>query len=100
VDSVKSGRARTVPLVEDIVPLVDRWAAGKQAEASLFAAPGGGPLRESNWKRPVKWSEATAAIGALDCGCTIYVTPRHRCGSARGRTRRWSNGCWDMPQHR
>jgi integrase-like protein len=63
VDSVKRGRARTVPLVEDIVPLVDRWAVGKQPEAWLFAAPGGGPLRESNWKRSVKWSEATAAIG-------------------------------------
>jgi integrase len=63
VDSVKSGRARTVPLVEDIVPIVDRWAAGKEPEAWLFAAPGGGPLRESNWNRSVKWSEATAAIG-------------------------------------
>jgi integrase len=63
VDSVKSGRARTVPLVEDIVPLVDRWAASKQPDAWLFAAPGGGPLRESNRKRSVKWSEATAAIG-------------------------------------
>ena len=63
VDSVKSGRARTVPLVEDIVPLVDRWAVGKEPDAWLFVAPGGGPLRESNWKRSVRWSEATAAIG-------------------------------------
>jgi integrase len=29
----------------------------------LFAAPGGGPLRESNWKRSVAWSAATAAVG-------------------------------------
>jgi len=29
----------------------------------MFEAPGGGPLRESNWKRSVGWSAATAAVG-------------------------------------
>jgi integrase len=29
----------------------------------LFSAPGGGPLRESNWKRSVDWSAATTAAG-------------------------------------
>ena len=29
----------------------------------LFAAPAGGPLRETNWQRSVSWREAKATIG-------------------------------------
>jgi hypothetical protein len=47
----------------DLVPIVDRWGAGKAPDAWLFDAPKGGPLRESNWKRSVGWSAATAAAG-------------------------------------
>lgn len=47
----------------DLVPLVDRWSDGKAPDAWLFAAPEGGPLRESNRKRSVGWAAATAAIG-------------------------------------
>jgi integrase len=53
VDTLKNNRARTVPLVLDLVPVVDRWVAGKAPDAWLFDAPEGGPLRESNWKRSV-----------------------------------------------
>jgi len=63
VDTLKNKRARTVPLVEALVPVVDRWSAGKAPDAWLFDAPKGGPLRESNWKRSVGWSAATAAAG-------------------------------------
>jgi integrase len=42
---------------------MDRWSEGKPPDAWLFAAPEGGPLRESNWKRSVGWTAATAAIG-------------------------------------
>ena len=63
VDTLKNNRARTVPLVVDLVPIVDRWSAGKAPDAWLFDAPGGGPLRESNWKRSVGWRAATAAAG-------------------------------------
>jgi integrase len=28
----------------------------------LFAAPAGGPLRETNWQRSVSWREAKATI--------------------------------------
>ena len=63
VDTLKNNRARTVPLVVDLVPIVDRWSSGKALDAWLFEAPGGGPLRESNWKRSVGWSAATAAVG-------------------------------------
>src|SRR5262249_4229622 len=63
VDTLKNHRARTVPLVLDLVPIVDRWGAGKAPDAWLFHAPEGGPLRESNWKRSVGWSAATSAVG-------------------------------------
>ena len=35
----------------------------RRPDAWLFVAPEGGPLRESNWKRSVGWSAATAAAG-------------------------------------
>ena len=45
MDTLKNHRARTVPLVAELMPIIDRWAEGKEPEAWLFAAPGGGPLR-------------------------------------------------------
>jgi integrase len=66
LDTLKNNRARTVPLVAELVPIIDRWSAGKEPEAWLFAAPGGGPLRESNWKRSVRWRAATVAAGVPD----------------------------------
>src|SRR5262249_10928198 len=61
--TLKNNRARTVPLVNELVPIVDRWSAGKRPDVWLFNAPGGGPLRESNWKRSVGWLAAKAAAG-------------------------------------
>jgi integrase len=63
VDTVKGKRARTVPLVAELVPIIDRWARNKKADAWLFSAPEGGPLQESNWKRSVRWRDALATIG-------------------------------------
>jgi integrase len=63
VDTLKNNQARTVPLVVDLVPIVERWSAGKFSDSWLFGAPNGGPLRESNWKRSVGWSAATSAAG-------------------------------------
>ena len=63
VDTLKNNRARTVPLVLDLVPIADRWSAGKAPGSWLFNAPEGGPLRESNWKRSVRWGTATSAAG-------------------------------------
>jgi integrase len=66
VDTLKNHRARTVPLVAELVPIIDRWSAGKEPQTWLFAAPGGGPLRESNWKRSVGWRAARAAAEVPD----------------------------------
>lgn len=63
VDTLKNKRARTVPLVPSLLPVVERWAEGKSAEDWLFHAPRGGPLSESNWKRSVDWSGATHRLG-------------------------------------
>jgi len=63
VDTLKNNRARTVPLVAELVPIVDRWSVGKQPNDWLFDAPKGGPLRESNWKRSVGWRTAKATAG-------------------------------------
>jgi integrase len=68
VDTLKNKRARTVPLVADLIPIVDRWAGDNVHDAWLFHAPKGGPLSEGkpsegNWKRSVGWSAAIKAIG-------------------------------------
>ncbi len=63
VDTLENRRSRTVPLVPELYPLVERRASGRAATAWLFPAPAGGPLRESNWKRSVKWFTAVAELG-------------------------------------
>jgi integrase len=62
-DTLKNKRARTVPLVGDLVPIIDRWSTGKAHDDWLFASPKGGPLSEPNWKRSVGWAKAIVAIG-------------------------------------
>ena len=62
VDTLKNKRARTVPLVPVVVPIVDRWSAGKSPGEWLVAASAGGPLRETNWQRSVRWRDARATI--------------------------------------
>jgi integrase len=63
VDSLKNRRSRTVPLLEELHGIVERRAAGRAAGDWLFPAPAGGPLRESNWKRTVRWSQAVETLG-------------------------------------
>jgi integrase len=63
VDTLKNRRARTVPLVADLRDLVDRWAGDRAPQEWLFHAPNGGPMRESNWKRSVRWSRAVTELG-------------------------------------
>jgi integrase len=63
VDTLKNNRSRTVPLVPELVPVVNRWAADRGDDAWLFSAPHGGPLNEGNWKRAVQWTAATKSLG-------------------------------------
>jgi integrase len=100
VDTLKNNRVRTVPLVVDLVPIVGRWSAGKAPDAWLFDAPGHGPLRESNWKRSVGWSAATAAAGLRGFRVHDLRTQRHRSGWLLALTRRWCSGSWGTPRRR
>lgn len=78
VDNLKGYRSRTVPLVADLVPVIDKWSAGKAAGDWLFNAPQGGPLSEPNWKRSVRWATAIRKIGRP----TLRVHDlRHTCAS-------------------
>ena len=65
VDTLKSNRGRTVPLVVDLVPIVDRWSAGKAPDAWLFEAPRGGSL-----PFPLASGRSSARPdGDRHCGC-------------------------------
>ena len=77
-DTLKNKRARTVPLVEGLVPIVDLWAEGKESGDWLFQAPKGGPLSEPNWKRAVGWSQALVQVGRP--GLRVHDL-RHTCAS-------------------
>ena len=95
VDTLKNKRARTVPLVDDLVPIVDRWAGDQVNAAWLFHAPQGGPLSEGNWKRSVRWSVAIKgsvfpASGFTTCG---ILPPPY--GSTRELTRMSFSASWD-----
>ena len=100
MDTLKGKRARTVPLVSDLVPLIDRWSAGKKPDEWLFAAPAGGPMGKSNWRRAVRWTEALAKIGRR--GFRVHDL-RHTCASVwlgAVLIRRWFSGFWGTPPQR
>jgi hypothetical protein len=75
VGTWKNNRARTVALVIDLVPTVDRWSIRKAPDAWLFDAPEGGPLRESKRKRSVGRCAVTVAP-ARRVPVTICLTRR------------------------
>jgi integrase len=62
-DTPKTGRVRTVPLPQRAADVIAHRAEGRTAPDWIFAAPAGGPLSESNWKRSVAWVAATGTIG-------------------------------------
>lgn len=80
VDTLKNHRARTVPLVAELVPIVDRWSAGKEPEAWLFAAP--------DADRCVSRTGSGRSAGGRPgwqpvcrtCAFTICAALLHRCG--------------------
>ena len=70
------------------VPIVHRWSAGKASEAWLFAAPEGGPLRESNWSVRSAGLKLPLLLDARGSESTIGVIRRRRCGWVLALTRR------------
>jgi integrase len=53
----KGGRARSIPLAAELVPVVAAWAAGKAPDDLLFTTDEGHRLNNSNWRRIVGWSK-------------------------------------------
>ena len=66
IDTLKSSGTRTVPVVDDVLPIIEKWCQGKNPGDWIFSAPKGGPLWERNWQRSVHWREAVTAIGHPD----------------------------------
>jgi integrase len=58
-DRTKSGKPRTVPLADIIIPLVRRRCEGKDPDELVFTAPEGGWLNSSNWRRGVRWTKTS-----------------------------------------
>lgn len=63
LDTVKNNRARTVPLVDELRPVLDRAIAVGGRAGYLFCSPTGEPLRLSNWRRHSGWSETIRDLG-------------------------------------
>ena len=85
LDTVKSGRARTVPFVAELVPIVDRWAEGKTAGDWLFRhrrrADSGVRLEAL---RPL--DRRPRGMASQPCVFTISATRRRRSGWAMALT--------------
>ena len=100
VDTLKNHRARTVPLVAELVPIIDGGARGRSRRpgCSLRQAAGRCGSRTGNGRSaggPRGWQPVSRM-----CAFTIYATPRRRCGWPLVRTRRWCSGCWGTPRPR
>jgi len=54
--TTKGGKARSVPLADELLPIVAARSEGKGPDDLLFTGPRGERLNGPNWKRAVKWS--------------------------------------------
>jgi len=97
-DTLKSKRSRTVPLVADLVPLIDKWSEGKEFGDWLFPAPKGGPLSEPTGSGRWAGGRRSARSVGQRCVCTTCGIHARHCGSVLGPTRRWSSASWATPR--
>jgi integrase len=58
-DRTKTGKDRTIPLADLLIPIVRTWAEGTGPGECVFTAPGGGWINLSNWRRSVRWSQTS-----------------------------------------
>ena len=56
VKTTKGRAARTVPLADVVVPVVERLASGKKADDLLITGPRGGQLWNARFRRLTSWS--------------------------------------------
>ena len=55
-NTTKGGAPRTVPLVEDLLPIFRVWMAGRSPDDLIFSNSVGNRTGRSNWTRAVQWS--------------------------------------------
>lgn len=55
--TTKGGKARTVPLPQNVAGVIAPRLVGRDPDAPLFANSSGGFLNGGNWKRAVHWKE-------------------------------------------
>jgi hypothetical protein len=86
----------------ELVPIIDRWAAGKEPEALAVRCARRGPLQESNWKRSLGWRAARVAAGVPDVrvhdlrhsAASLWLSlARIRSGCSGMQPRRWPWTC-------
>jgi integrase len=53
----KSGKTRTVPLPDSLLPAINRFAHGKSPDDLLFTSPGGARLHRSRFVQSVNWAK-------------------------------------------
>ena len=63
VDTLKTHRARTVPLTARAAEIVAEWSVGRGRDDWIFPSTVDTPLRVVNWQRMVDWPAAKQAIG-------------------------------------
>lgn len=59
----KTHRARLVPIVEPLAPMLAARIGGRRVSEPVFATSVGTPIRNSNFRKQVRWSELTESVG-------------------------------------
>jgi len=80
VDTLKNNRARTVPLVAELVPIIDRWRAGKQPNDWLFDAPRAARCGSRTGSARSAGARPRHRLVSPACAFTICATPQLRYG--------------------
>ncbi len=60
VKTPKSGKSRNLPLPDYLVPVIQRFTAGKSPDDLLFTSPNGGQLFRTSFVRATHWEETGA----------------------------------------
>jgi hypothetical protein len=98
VDRLKSNRARTVPLIAELVPIIDRWATDKASEDWLLRLPKEACFANPIGSGPLTGSRLVRRLAFRRSECTIFDTPQPQSGLEKVLTPRWFSGSWDTPR--
>ena len=77
IDTLKNHHARTVPLPDPVVEIVDARCAGRATAKWIFPTTVETPLHEGNWKRSVHWENARRVGGITGASATRESESHH-----------------------